>query len=1344
MSLPSLLQISLSSLLDSPAVVELAARAGDKAVMILKNHFTLSSKEINEAIQNSYAYALSAIAAGLAAPKQKLAFIQKLRHSKFEREFYDKIETNYLQPFLNSAGFQPGADSSEQGDISAEFRTNAIENCRVLIPYKKQLFQDAAASALTEADFAAIMSYKGPISITDLVIKQLETFSPSEKCDDWEYFVAFLRYKDLLGNAILFFFQEQLRQHPRVKDTFAALQRAGLWVDVRDLKTAQQSLMATLEQQHVELLRQLDEQKQQMAAAMEANDFARLTEIGQVSHGLQQQATAIETELKQVSEILQRAHAAWQHSYEQLLQLSADFNVWAGLVTEKVEVVLGWLDELMPLVKGMDQKLDLILAGMAQLGLSPLVSVHHEFTHYDEARLRQLEEEVARLKQSLTKNSPYRSHLAIIEGSIFSSRGDLEQAKQKFLRALECAPSDQKRALAHFNLFQVYLRGKDYANALAALQEAYSIDVWQYALHDVDKYPLVRILGAGGMGCVFLCQDQWRKKHVVVKTFWEGRKGRRDEVFREPIIMHNLDSAYIPKPLDCGFVNAGLKERPYFVTEYIEDVIDGETWLKQHGRLDLLTGLDVALQIAEALAVAHDAGVLHLDLKPANLLFKSVEDGLVVKIIDFGLARVATSLKQQAALTQTRSHKTQFAQAVFGTLGYAPPEQLGEMEYGQPTVKSDVYAFGATVYHLLSGENPRFPHPDELPDVLELQRLLLACFKKPVEKRPTIQTVITRLSGLLDKLDKTRLEKRTQPRLSSSQEDSKNKSLFDRMLGGAKHALRGVSGDGDAAMARQKVEAETKRAREDIEIARQMATAEKTRADDAGMALQKAKDEKVRARKEAETARQKAQQEKTRADDAEMVLQEVEDEARRAREEIETARQMAAAEKSRADDAEMALRKLEAETRRAREEIETARQMAAAEKTRADDAELALRKLEAETRRAREEIKTARQMVAAEKSRADDAEMVLQKAKDETKRAREEIKTARQMVAAEKSRADDAEMALQKAKDEKVRARKEAETARQKAQQEKTRADDAEMVLQEVEAEKNRVHKEIEMTRQKAEAEKKRAREVEIARQKAEDDKKGKLFSFKFPIIDANGKTIRYESGQAHYQIENLGNGVVLEMVYIEGGTFLMGSPETEEYRDDDETQHEVTVKPFYLGKYPITQAQWQAVMGNNPSYFKGENRPVERVSWFDVVKFCQRLSEITGKDYRLPSEAEWECGCRGGSVTARYWGDASTTELANYDMSVGETTEVGKYPPNAFGLYDMLGNVWEWTGSPFEENYQGKELVSLMSQGGVGRFAARGASWGSGARWARSANRIRVSPTSRNDWRGVRLVRML
>lgn len=121
-------------------------------------------------------------------------------------------------------------------------------------------------------------------------------------------------------------------------------------------------------------------------------------------------------------------------------------------------------------------------------------------------------------------------------------------------------------------------------------------------------------------------------------------------------------------------------------------------------------------------------------------------------------------------------------------------------------------------------------------------------------------------------------------------------------------------------------------------------------------------------------------------------------------------------------------------------------------------------------------------------------------------------------------------------------------------------------------------------------------------------------------------KIIHREQKQSSFQAIDIGNGVIMEMVYIPGGTFMMGSPENEKGRNSAEgPQDKVTIQPFYMSKYPITQAQWQAVMGNNPSYFKGDNRPVEKVSWHDAVAFCKKLSEKTNQSYHLPSEAQWD-----------------------------------------------------------------------------------------------------------------------
>ncbi|MEG3440251.1 bifunctional serine/threonine-protein kinase/formylglycine-generating enzyme family protein [Pannus brasiliensis CCIBt3594] len=182
-----------------------------------------------------------------------------------------------------------------------------------------------------------------------------------------------------------------------------------------------------------------------------------------------------------------------------------------------------------------------------------------------------------------------------------------------------------------------------------------------------------------------------------------------------------------------------------------------------------------------------------------------------------------------------------------------------------------------------------------------------------------------------------------------------------------------------------------------------------------------------------------------------------------------------------------------------------------------------------------------------------------------------------------------------------------------------------------------------------------------------------------------------------------------IEMLYIPPGEFLMGSPSEEIERHKTENSlHRVKIAGFYLSRTPITQAQWRAVAGlppegksieTNPSYFTGEGKPVERVSWQDCLEFCARLSARTGKTYRLPAEAEWEYACRAGTTTPFYFGETLSTEIANYDgnyaYSTGEkgsyrkeTTEVGIFPPNAFGLHDTHGNVFEWCLDPWHESY--------------------------------------------------------
>lgn len=217
----------------------------------------------------------------------------------------------------------------------------------------------------------------------------------------------------------------------------------------------------------------------------------------------------------------------------------------------------------------------------------------------------------------------------------------------------------------------------------------------------------------------------------------------------------------------------------------------------------------------------------------------------------------------------------------------------------------------------------------------------------------------------------------------------------------------------------------------------------------------------------------------------------------------------------------------------------------------------------------------------------------------------------------------------------------------------------------------------------------------------------------------------------------------------------MMGSPEAEAERDKDESpQHEVKVPGFFMGKYEITQAQYQAIMGSNSSNFKGEKRPVESVSWDDAVEFCKKLSQKTGKIYRLPSEAEWEYACRAGTKTPFYFGETITTDLVNYngDYPYGsapkgeyrqQTTDVGKFSPNSFGLYDMHGNVYEWCQDVYNDNYQNapKDGSAWLTGKDNNMKLLRGGSWILSAWNCRSANRLDSAHARRDYDVGFRVV---
>jgi len=226
----------------------------------------------------------------------------------------------------------------------------------------------------------------------------------------------------------------------------------------------------------------------------------------------------------------------------------------------------------------------------------------------------------------------------------------------------------------------------------------------------------------------------------------------------------------------------------------------------------------------------------------------------------------------------------------------------------------------------------------------------------------------------------------------------------------------------------------------------------------------------------------------------------------------------------------------------------------------------------------------------------------------------------------------------------------------------------------------------------------------------------------------------------------DLGNKVTMKLALIPAGKFMMGSPDGEQDRTKDEgPQREVTIsKPFYMGIYHVTQEQYEQVMGKNPSKFKGAQNPVEMVSWDEAVEFCKKLSQKTGKTVSLPTEAQWEYACRAGSKTRFSYGDDEDySKLGDYAWysknSDGKTHAVGQKKPNAWGLYDMHGNVWGWC-SDWYASYENAVTTNPTGPLHGSERAVRGGIWTCEPLVCRSAHRCGISPNSQQSSLGFRV----
>lgn len=272
----------------------------------------------------------------------------------------------------------------------------------------------------------------------------------------------------------------------------------------------------------------------------------------------------------------------------------------------------------------------------------------------------------------------------------------------------------------------------------------------------------------------------------------------------------------------------------------------------------------------------------------------------------------------------------------------------------------------------------------------------------------------------------------------------------------------------------------------------------------------------------------------------------------------------------------------------------------------------------------------------------------------------------------------------------------------------------------------------------------------------------GKI-EFKQVLLTAEGRQIQIK--QASYFRQSLSENTSLDMIVIPGGRFWMGSPETENGRSINESpQHAVTISPFCMSRFPITQAQWRSVatlpkvnrsLSSYPANFEGDDRPVEQVTWYDAVEFCARLSAQTGQHYRLPSEAEWEYACRAETTTPFHFGNTIMSDLANYDGTYTygfesrgeyrhETTPVAAFGiANSFGVCDLHGNVWEWCADAWHETYQGAPIEgqAWQAEDGASYRVLRGGAWYCLPELCRSAQRHWNQPDMGGSGIGFRVV---
>jgi len=677
--------------------------SADEAVYRLQENFTFTPKEIFQIFQTSYRCSFIAIGGSLLPADKQARWWAMVFDSPAPNDFLQCLEQGYLQPFAQQQGMTT--------EDLHQFRQMAIEECQMLA--QLMLFK-TNHQRLTTKELAGFIGETGGITISNLLLEQIAKQSALTQS-----LITFLKYEELLGHSLLFFLHQQLSQEPRFQQTLLALQHEGLMLNATEITSIMQATEAQFNQ------------------AVAARQFGEVAQLALQLENLQQVETKIVSHTAQ---------------YADFFNFNQRFAIWAPFLQVQLVPALAALEELGDLRSQGEKILEQLQKIMATTAISPLLKLSDELIEHSPTNLALIEqamEDWQQVPSTEVQLSKIANQLACLATSIH----DFKFAEELFLLAYQQAKLQDDRALSAINLFTLYIRQHRYEQALVYLQVAIKRNATRYAPYYVQSYTLQRILKADGMGCVLLAQHRLKKKSVMITCFWETFHDSLEALFQEAFLIAKVASECVLTPLDCGFVDLIRQERGYLVTDYLETMIDGETWLQQYGHLELKTGIAVGLQVAKCLQIAHQQEIYHLDLKPAHLLFKRRKTATAknsvaaVKIMNFGLTKVAQPLTP----IKLDPNRTDFSPLIQSTiadiLAYHSPEQQILNYETVPDAKSDIYAFGKTWYRLLTGENPQHWSPTHLaPAVFEL---LSDCVHPEPEKRLTIAELIIRLTELL-------------------------------------------------------------------------------------------------------------------------------------------------------------------------------------------------------------------------------------------------------------------------------------------------------------------------------------------------------------------------------------------------------------------------------------------------------------------------------------------------------------------------------------------------------------------------------------------------------------------